>query len=401
MISFLFRNSVKLLLILLFLLASFLLTGCWDRREVNDTALVLGTAIDKGQGKNIRLSVQILIPRAVSSGQTEAGGGAAQHVLVRSASGENMADAASKLQRKFTRKIFWGHCKMYIFSKSIAKEGNIHKQIDFLLRHPEPRERAYLFVSEGKAIDLLTLQPPLEPYLGESMRKLSDMHVGMNATVIGFEQMATGDTRVALLPLIKKLPQTVKKNKEETIAYIIGTAIFKKNKMVGQIDTKVTKGLMWLRNEIQESALTIHPKKGESISLDIVRQATKLFPVIEDGKWKITVKVKSEVTIVQNGSHFDIMNPDITKKLEKDLERDIKQYMNLALKQLKKEMNVDAFVFADAFHRKYPKEWNKVKDHWDKFLSKVDVKLDVKTRVRQPGLSTTPVGVKENEVKRK
>ncbi|MCW1941530.1 Ger(x)C family spore germination C-terminal domain-containing protein [Bacillus anthracis] len=106
--------------------------------------------------------------------------------------------------------------------------------------------------------------------------------------------------------------------------------------MVGQIDTKVTRGLMWLRNEIQESALTIHPKKGESISLDIVRQATKLFPVIEDGKWKITVKVKSEVTIVQNGSHFDIMNPDVTKKLEKDLERDIKQYMNLALKQLKK-----------------------------------------------------------------
>ncbi|MCW1941529.1 Ger(x)C family spore germination C-terminal domain-containing protein [Bacillus anthracis] len=64
-------------------------------------------------------------------------------------------------------------------------------------------------------------------------------------------------------------------------------------------------------------------------------------------------------------------------------------------------MNVDAFVFADAFHRKYPKEWNKVKDHWDKFFPKVDVKLDVKTRVRQPGLSTTPVGVKENEVKRK
>ncbi|MCW1941531.1 hypothetical protein OMD49_27925 [Bacillus anthracis] len=47
------------------------------------------------------------------------------------------------------------------------------------------------------------------------MRKLSDMHVGMNATVIGFEQMATGDTRVALLPLIKKLPQTVKKTKKK------------------------------------------------------------------------------------------------------------------------------------------------------------------------------------------
>ncbi|YAR62774.1 hypothetical protein ACUIAK_03695 [Bacillus cytotoxicus] len=31
----------------------------------------------------------------------------------------------------------------------MLKKGDIHKQIDFLLRHPEPRERAYLFVSDG------------------------------------------------------------------------------------------------------------------------------------------------------------------------------------------------------------------------------------------------------------
>lgn len=52
--------------ILLFFLASFLLSGCWDRREVNDTALVLGAAIDKEKGGGIRLTVQILIPKAVN-----------------------------------------------------------------------------------------------------------------------------------------------------------------------------------------------------------------------------------------------------------------------------------------------------------------------------------------------
>ncbi|MGI2795214.1 Ger(x)C family spore germination protein [Bacillus cytotoxicus] len=397
------RNIINVFLILLFLLASFLLCGCWDRREVNDTALVLGTGIDKEKGKNIRLTVQILVPRAVKGGQSEAGGGSGggSQILVRSAIGENMADAASKLQAKFSRKLFWGHCKIYIFSKKFAKEGDIHKQIDFLLRHPEPRERAYLFVSDGEAIDLLKLQPPLESYVGEALRKLSELNIGINVTVIDFEQMLISEAGVALLPLIKKLPPVSRKNKDETMAIVVGTAVFKKDKMIGRMNTKVTRGILWLRNEIQESVVTVNPKKGESISLDPVRQKTKLLPTIENGKWKIVAKVQSEGTIVQNGSRFDIMSPNIVKKVEKELEKDIKQYMNLALKQVKKEMNVDAFGFADAFHRKYPKEWDKVKHRWDKLLPQVDVKIVMKTRVRRPGLSTTPVGVKEKEVEKK
>jgi spore germination protein KC len=200
--------------------------------------------------------------------------------------------------------------------------------------------------------------------------------------------------------LIKTLPPLTG-NKQETIANTIGTAIFKKDKMVGQIDISVTRGLLWLRNEVEVTAVTVNPKKGETISLDPIREKTKLIPTIKNGKWKILADIKSEGTIVQNGGHLDIMSPTITKRVEKDLEKDIKQRMNLSLKQVKKEMNIDAFGFGDAFHRKYPKEWEKVKDHWDKILPQVDVKIAIKTRIRRPGLTTTPAGVPENEVEKK
>ncbi|MDM5154507.1 Ger(x)C family spore germination C-terminal domain-containing protein [Bacillus sp. DX1.1] len=175
----------------------------------------------------------------------------------------------------------------------------------------------------------------------------------------------------------------------------------KKDKMVGQIDTKVTRGLLWLRNEIEVTAITINPKKGETISLDPTRQTMKLFPIIENGKWKIVAKGELEGTIMQNGSHLTVMNPSTVKKVEKDFEKIVKQRINLSLKQVKVEMNADAFGFADAFHRKYPKEWEKVKDHWDKVLPQVDVKIDIKAHVRRPGLSSTPAGLKEKEVIKK
>lgn len=399
---FLPRNIIKTFTVLLFVLASFLLTGCWDRREVNDTALVLGAAVDKSKGKNIKLTIQVLIPRAVGGGQQGTGGeGPTAQVLVRSAVGENMADAASKLQVRFPRKIFWGHCKTYIFGENLAKAGGISEQIDFLLRHPEARERSYVYISHGEAAKVLELEPPLESYEGEVLRKLSEMRVGIHITVKDFEQMVTGDAGTALLPLIKKLPSAPGKKQEATIAYIAGTAIFKRDKMVGQIDIKITRGLLWLRNEIEVTAVTVELQKGKTMSLDPIEQKTKLLPKIENGKWTITAKIKSEGTIVQNGTHLDIMSTQIIKRVEKSLEKDIKQRMDLSLKQVKKGMNADVFGFAEAFHRKYPKEWSKVKDHWDEILPQVDVKIDIQTRVRRPGLSTTPAGLKKKEVEKK
>ncbi|CRK83272.1 Ger(x)C family spore germination protein [Neobacillus massiliamazoniensis] len=396
----------KTFTLLFFLGACFLLSACWDRREVNDTALVLSASIDKAKGKNIELTTQILIPRAVSSGQQGGGGGGggSPEVTTRSAIGENMTDAASKLQLKLSRKIFWGHCATYIIGKNLAKAGGIHKQIDFLLRHPEPRERAYLYVSDGKAEEFLKIMPTktayIEPYEGEALRKLTEMRIGTIVTVKDFEQMLTGDAEAAILPLIGKVP-SIAGQKEDMITSITGSAIFKKDKMVGQIATDVTRGLMWLRNEIEVTSVTVSPKKGDTLTLDPIREKTKLLPTIKNGKWNILAKITSEGTIVQNGSNLDIMNPNITKRIEKALEKDIKQRINLSLTQVKKGMNVDVFGFADAFHRKYPKEWKKEKDHWDEILTQVDVKIDIKTKVLRPGLTTTPAGLKEEEVEKK
>lgn len=184
---------------------SFLLTGCWDRREINDTAIVLGATIDKANGKNIKLAVQFLAPQAIG-GQQGGGGGGGPKVLMRSAIGENMVDAASKLQVQLPRKLFWGHCKIYIIGEKLAKGGALNEQIDFLIRHPEPRDNAYLFVSSGKASKVLEFQPLSELHVAEGLRKISEMHIGKTTTVKDFEQMVTGDARVVTTPLIKMVP---------------------------------------------------------------------------------------------------------------------------------------------------------------------------------------------------
>ena len=84
------------------------LTGCWDRVEVNDIAIVTGTAIDK-KGDEIELSIQIFIPKAAGSSTEQSSSGGNEHITVTtSQTGKNIADALSKLQGKLSREVFWG-----------------------------------------------------------------------------------------------------------------------------------------------------------------------------------------------------------------------------------------------------------------------------------------------------
>ncbi|GAB6933558.1 hypothetical protein JCM14719A_19110 [Calditerricola satsumensis] len=98
------------------LLSLLLLTGCWDRVEINDLALVTAAGLDKGKGKTVKLSLQLAVPAAMPSvaggdGGGLGGGGAGAGrppTLVVSAEGITIADAMTKLQEKLPRRIFWG-----------------------------------------------------------------------------------------------------------------------------------------------------------------------------------------------------------------------------------------------------------------------------------------------------
>lgn len=52
-------SRFKIASIIVILIHSLLLTGCWDRVEVNDLALILAFAVDKEEDGLYRMSVQL------------------------------------------------------------------------------------------------------------------------------------------------------------------------------------------------------------------------------------------------------------------------------------------------------------------------------------------------------
>jgi spore germination protein KC len=82
--------------------------------------------------------------------------------------------------------------------------------------------------------------------------------------------------------------------------------------------------------------------------------------------------------------------------LEKDFGEQIDAKIAAAVAAVQQNMNADILGFAQAFHRKYPKEWNRVKDEWDEKFPQVKVTFESDVKIERQGLSS-PSALRSNQ----
>lgn len=381
---------MKRIVVLLFttLLLMLLLSGCWDRTEVNDLAIITGAGLDLTDDNQLELSVKIYITSAASSqqqsGQQSQSSGSVGMSVVRSATGVTISDAVSNLQQTLTRKMFWGHNEVFLFGKALAENG-IDKPMDFLTRHMQLYERANMFVSKTTAKEVLQLNPPIERSVSEALREMSINQTGLNITLKDLAQMMAGKSKAAILPMIEIKS---KQKQQESFPYIHGAAVLKDGKMIGEVNERLTRGIMWLRNEVKEATITVTPANTDGIvSIKLLESHTNLQPLIEEDRWIINVVIHSSDDIVQNTTNLDLSVPFHIEKLQAELEDEINNRINQALDAVQKQMKADVFYFSDAFYRKYPKQWIQNRDKWEDIFPEVEVRLQTNVSIHKPGLT--------------
>ena len=172
--------------------------------------------------------------------------------------------------------------------------------------------------------------------------------------------------------------------------------------MIGKMSEKATRGILWLRDEMEAYTVSVKPKgvSGE-ISLNPVSAHVKLVPQIQNEKWKMLVKIDTEGAVVENGTNLLISSPESIKTVEKAFQKAIKKRIELALQEAQHKMKADILGFGEEFHRKYPKQWKQNENRWDQVYPEVEVKIDVEAHVRRQGYITQPGGMPEKEVKEK
>lgn len=402
MIFPIFRKTNRHLMVIWIGAVSLLLAGCWDRKEINDVAIVLSTGIDYVKDDELELSAEFVIPEIMSATRKEGSSGAGvRSTFIESATGKTIAEARSKLQEKIARSLFWGHADATVFGEGMAKKG-IREHLDYFARTPDARLRNTVFVCEGKAKDIISATPHLEDSASDTLNELARFQISMDVTMSELMQMTGSETGGALLPFVKKVSSSHNKGKMKgkTQLLLSGVAVFNGDKMIGKLDESLTRGLLWVRDEIKNATITVEVDEGEGkITALMIRSKTKLIPRIEHGKWKITIQSLTEDDLVQNASKLDIRKGETIQMIEQKFEEKIEERMKQTVEIVQKDMKVDVLKFNRAFQQKYRKDWKKMKGDWKEFYPNIEVEYDITAKILRPGLSSEPPAVPNNEVK--
>ncbi|MGI6669258.1 MAG: hypothetical protein ACOX4M_07655 [Acetivibrionales bacterium] len=71
-----FGNIIRYTLVLVLLLNLFLLTGCFDQREIDELAYPMAIGLDVGEANELRMTLQLAVPISIGGGSGGARKGA-------------------------------------------------------------------------------------------------------------------------------------------------------------------------------------------------------------------------------------------------------------------------------------------------------------------------------------
>lgn len=362
-----------------------LLTGCWDRTEMDELAFVMASGVDLTEDGQIEATLQIALPTGIPSSLTS-GGKAKKPVLVLSAKGKDGMEALGRLQQQLSRRINLGHRGVLVFGEKYARQG-IDQVLDTLLRSPESRYNSYILTASGTtAKEILN-----SPYLLESIPALGIMNMqekdfSFSVKTDKFIEMISSMDVAAVSGSIR----TINKKTESETYMIDKAAVYRKNKLVGFLTGTELKAFRLVKGHftgMRFSTQMMPPEeryKG-TVSIQMMQAKTKIHTRIQNGMPEITVSIKAAAKITANDTPMDFSKAPDLKAAEKKFSDDLQQAITTMISRTQKKYKSDILGFGRELHIEHPSYWKTAKAGWIDLYPKVPVSVMTELTIERIG----------------
>ncbi|QMV45171.1 Ger(x)C family spore germination protein [Cohnella cholangitidis] len=366
-------------------------TGCWDRKEVNDLAIVTFAGLDRKDDGEIELTLEIVMPKKGGKEKQQSKG--SSPTLIWSASGLTAADAASKLQLKLPRAIYWGQLELLVIGEALSR-GQFREQMDYLVRDNNIRLRVQPFVCRGVVREFLASSSPLEQTKADFLSGESAHAIRQPITLNRLVQNLGNKSEASILPYVD-----ITQDGNESIPYVKGYAIFSHDRMAGVIKGESFFGMKWMLHQVKGDTETVKLEEPSTslISLGVLSSRTRIVPGFEEGMPRIEVGIETELRVVQNTTRFAATDPKFIHGVEKAATDHIRHKVEKTIKQAQR-MGSDIFGFGDAINRRHPRQWQRLQARWERIFPSLQVKVKVLVKVRNTGMNNLPAGEPREEV---
>ncbi|KGR91318.1 spore gernimation protein GerC [Ureibacillus massiliensis 4400831 = CIP 108448 = CCUG 49529] len=380
-----------------------ILTGCWDRREVNDLAIAVALGIDKSEDKGYTVSAQILNPSEIASSSSGGGGSVYDTpVTTYTTSGDIIFEALRKLTQQVPRRIYLAHIRLIVIGEDIAEEG-IYSVLDFLSRDPEMRTNFYIIVSkDSKAEDVLNLLTSIEKIpankLFESLESSTEAWAATNKVKLNElmddivnEGVEPTLTAVKIIGGGGRTLTNVQTISPSSVLDFDGMAAFRKNKLVGWLTEDESKGLNYIKGNVQNTIVDFD-FEGDQVGIELLHSTAEIIPHVQGNEpISIEVKLTGEANIAEVNTKLDLMTDNVFYELEEKTNEDIEGVITKAVNKAQKYYESDIFGFGEQINKKAPNVWEEIKDNWTEMFPDIKVKVSVDIKIRRVGTITNPI----------
>ncbi len=412
------KKIVAVLILLMVLALQF--SGCWDRRELEGLAIVQALALDPPAhgGKGVKVTTMIAIPAQMKGG--EGGGGSEAGTFLFSMEAPTIYEAFNKINTTINREITLLQNSVIIVSDALAKKG-MRPWLDNLVRYREMRRTVELFVSQGDAAAILKVQPKLEKNPSEYFRDLVSLSsrngmfpvVDINQFMESMEAYA----EETYAPYLAKYQQedgadgaggkegSGEKSSDQSEppketpkdVRIIGTAIFKKDKMIGALDNYESQILLLLVNQFHEAFMSIQDPRKPQFRI-VYRLLTndpttvKYRRAGDRDRFSVQVRVEADLVSIQSG--IDYTKPWQEAFLSQRIAAELNGRIKRLIAKAQRQYDTDLLGFGLKVRESVltSKEWEDYR--WPDRFRDAEFATEVKVAIRRVGIQFQPPGMR-------
>ncbi|XQY92280.1 Ger(x)C family spore germination protein [Metabacillus sp. HB246100] len=382
----------------LFAFCPLLLTGCWDKTELNDVSIATGIAVDPGEEHKYKLTVEV-----VNSSQfAKQGAEGNAPVTTFSVEGESLSELSDKLNLGLVRKVIYSHTRVVYINQEIAKEG-ILGFLDFLERSGHFRNDFNILVTTGKAADFTRVTYPVQKIpslkIHQQIKTLvqewgGDPDVRLNDFIDAI--ISKGREPVAAIVIIKGDPEKGKSTENnkmmepDALVSVDGMAVFDDEKMIGTMSLDDVRNYLWTQS-LPHTSLTIPCDEEENrryMDVRIIRSKSKMTTSYEKGQATLKVNIYGEARLQGAECKHDLSKLDVFQDYEKKLMDHIKSEVTQSIVKVQDEFGLDIYGFGDALNRENSKQFKEVEDNWNKVFTDATVEVDVAMQMLRTGIKS-------------
>lgn len=376
---------MKKVILLIFL--TFICTGCYNYKELNELGIVSAMGISK-DGDLYNLDIQLLnVLDSEKSGLNKS------PITVISGQGENIFEAARSMNKKTSKVFFLADVDYVFLDQSVLNDG-LDEIMDFLIRDTRLSLNFLVVTStENKSLDILS---SISHFDTNSANNLYDAVMNSEIRYGGINSLHVRELinnyyakgKYTIFPNVY-IKDTSKSSENDSLedskseSYVeVKNMVFFKDKEAIELTDEETKGVNFLRNKIKNATLTIECDGGY-FTIETLESKMKLKSKLNIDQLNVKGNVGAE--IVYYGCKDNLDNADVLKSISKKAEKEVESYITKAFNKSKK-YNYDFLGLGNYIYKNNYKYFDFENKDWNKDgLNKLNLKYNIDVSLYKQG----------------